>query len=67
MGVTTGSIDSLYLKVTKAVNRKEMERNIQALMAEADHGTLYFHEAGQRPLDVQNILADVISKNVYTV
>lgn len=59
--------DMSYIKGTKAVNRKEMERNIQALMAEADHGTLYFHEAGQLPMDVQNILADVISKNVYTV
>lgn len=45
--------------------REDVERNIQGLMAEADGGTLYFHEAGLLPEELQNILAKVIRRNKY--
>lgn len=56
-----------FMKIGNAGERKEIERNIQSLMAEADGGTLYFHEVPLLPVDVQKILADVIRKNVYHV
>jgi len=43
----------------------DVERNLRALMAEANGGTLYFHEADLLPKEVQNILAGVIRKNTF--
>lgn len=45
--------------------KKEVERNLQGLMAEANGGTLYFHQANLLPKDVQSILAKVIRENKY--
>lgn len=56
-----------FLKIANAKERTEIERNIQSLMAEADGGTLYFHEVPLLPIEVQKILADVLRKNVYHV
>lgn len=55
-------------KPAKIRTNKEIdsvERNLQALMAEAEGGTLYFHEAGLLPKDFQSVLAKVIKRNKY--
>ncbi|MCM1141627.1 MAG: sigma 54-interacting transcriptional regulator [Muribaculum sp.] len=54
-----------HIKLTTAKSRTVVERNLQGLLAEAEGGTLYFHEATLLPKDVQNILANVILRNKY--
>lgn len=54
---------TMPLKTGRA--KVDVERNLRALMAEANGGTLYFHEADLLPKEVQNILADVIRKNTF--
>lgn len=56
-----------FIKIANARERREVERNIQSLMAEADGGTLYFHEVSLLPMEVQKILADVLKKNEYHI
>lgn len=58
-----GGYKAMSLKTRHA--RIEVERNLKALMAEANGGTLYFHEADLLPKEVQNILADVIHRNTF--
>lgn len=58
-----GGMKTMPLKTGRA--KVDVERNVRALMAEANGGTLYFHEADLLPKEVQNILADVIRKNTF--
>lgn len=58
-----GGMKTMPLKTGRA--KVDVERNLRALMAEANGGTLYFHEADLLPKEVQNILAGVIRKNTF--
>lgn len=54
-----------YTQLTTDKARIEVEKNLQGLLAEADGGTLYFHQANLLPKDVQCILAKVLRKNMF--
>lgn len=53
-----------FTPLTTDKMRNEVERNLQGLMAEADGGTLYFHQANLLPKEIQRILAKVLTRNV---
>lgn len=54
-----------YTHLTTEKARSEVEKNLQGLLAEANGGTLYFHQANLLPKDVQCILAKVLRKNLF--
>lgn len=54
-----------YAQLTTDKARIEVEKNLQGLLAEADGGTLYFHQANLLPKDVQCILAKILRKNMF--
>lgn len=54
-----------YTQLSTDKARSEVEKNLYGLLAEADGGTLYFHQANLLPKDVQCILAKVLRKNVF--
>lgn len=56
-----------YTQLSTDKARSEVEKNLYGLLAEADGGTLYFHQANLLPKDVQCILAKVLRKNVFRI
>lgn len=56
-----------YTQLSTYKARSEVEKNLYGLLAEADGGTLYFHQANLLPKDVQCILAKVLRKNVFRI
>lgn len=52
-----------YTSLSNDKAKIEVEKNLQGLMAEADGGTLYFHQANLLSKEAQCILANVIRRN----
>lgn len=48
-------------------DKKYFTNNINAIMENADHGTLYFHEVDHLDIEAQEVLAEIIKSGKYTM